>query len=125
MGIWQLLDYPNARDTVDPFAASLRQLLAGRTAYLLHDQVLFALSMETTDEEGGEEWRFLVLEAVASIGEAGRSDLARLRLATAFRSKGVRLPRFPDPEATTQIRALLTEREGQAFLDEVHDRLHE
>ena len=125
MSKWQLLDYPNAREIGNPFAASLRQLLAGRPAYLLHDQVLFALTMETIAEKNDERRRFLLLEAVAAIGDAGQNDLARLRRGTPFRSDVIRLPRFPDPEATTQIGALLTERAGQAFLEEVHDRLHE
>jgi hypothetical protein len=123
MGTWQLLDYPEAREVHNAFAASLRHLLAGKPAYLLHDHVLFRLSMET-EESGGVRRRYLLLEPVAAIGETGQRDLERMRLEAPFKSDGLLLPSYEDHEATAQISALLTERAGRAFLEDVHDRLH-
>ncbi|MEZ5124944.1 MAG: hypothetical protein R2826_01665 [Thermoleophilia bacterium] len=123
MGNWQLLDYPNGRTAQEAPSAAMRRLLAGQPAYLLHDQVVFALSMETREEDGVRE-RTLVLDAVAALGDLGHSDLTRMRERGPFRSNALRLPVFADAGATTQVAGLLTERAGQAFLDQVHDDLH-
>ena len=123
MGKWQLLDYPRGRQVEGVPAAALGRLLAGQSAYLLHDQVLFAVRMETQDQADARE-RTLVLEAVAAIGDLGHSDLNSLREKGPFKSSGLRLPSYEDPGATEQVAGLLTERMGQAFLDQVHDDLH-
>ena len=124
MGKWQLLDYPRGRVLENVPAAALGRLLAGEPAYLLHDQVLFALHMETQDQDDGARERTLVLEAVAAIGDLGHWDLNALREKGPFRSNGLRLPSYEDPGATDQVAGLLTERAGQAFLDQVQDELH-
>ncbi|HET6493968.1 MAG TPA: hypothetical protein VFH61_01205 [Thermoleophilia bacterium] len=124
MGKWQLLDYPQGRVVDDVPAAALRHLLASKPAYLLHDQVLFAMRMETQDQDDGVRERILVLEAVASIGDLGHWDLNALRERGPFRSSGLRLPSYEDAGATDQVAGLLTERAGQAFLDQVQDELH-
>ena len=124
MGRWQLLEYPQGRVVDDVPAAALRHLLAGRPAYLLHDQVLFAMRMETQDQDDGIRERTLVLEAVAAIGDLGHSDLNALREKGPFRSSGLRLPSYEDAGATDQVAGLLTERAGQAFLEQVQDQLH-
>ena len=123
MGKWQLLDYPRGREVEGVPAAALARLLAGQSAYLLHDQVLFAMRMEAQDQPSARECT-LVLEAVAAIGDLGHSDLNALREKEPFSSSGLRLPSFEDPGATEQVAGLLTERAGQAFLDRVHDELH-
>lgn len=123
MGKWQLLDYPRGREVDNVPAAALRRLLAGEPAYLLHDQVLFAMRAETQDQ-GGVRERTLVLEAVAAIGDLGHWDLNALREREPLRSSALRLPSYEDAGATEQIAGLLTERAGQAFLDQVHDGLH-
>lgn len=124
MGRWQLLDYPQGRVVDDVPAAAVRHLLAGRPAYLLHDQVLFAMRMETLDQADGMRERGLVLEAVAAIGDLGHSDFNALREKGPFRSSSLRLPFYEDAGATDQVAGLLTERAGQAFLDQVQDELH-
>jgi hypothetical protein len=124
MGKWQLLDYPRGRVLESVPAAAVGRLLAGEPAYLLHDQVLFALRMETQDQDDGVRERTLVLEAVAAIGDLGHWDLNALREKGPFRSSGLRLPSYDDPGATAQVAGLLTERAGQAFLDQVQDELH-
>lgn len=123
MGKWQLLDYPERRITEDVPAAAMTSLLSGKATYLLHDQVVFLLTMETQDIGGGRE-RTLVLAPVASIGDLGHADLARLNERGPFRSAPLRLPVYNDAGATAQIAGLLTERAGQAFLDQVQDELH-
>lgn len=124
MGKWQLLDYPQGRVLENVPAAALRRLLTGRPAYLLHDQVLFAMRMETQDQDDGARERTLVLEAVAAIGDLGHWDLNALREKGPFRNSGLRLPSYEDAEATDQVAGLLTERAAQAFLDQVQDELH-
>lgn len=123
MGKWQLLDYPQERAVEDVPGAAIRRLLTGKPAYLLHDQVIYLMSMETHDQGGARE-RVLTLEAVAALGELGHSDLSVLRERGPFRSSPVRLPSFEDRGATEQLAGLLTERAGQAFLDQVHDDMH-
>jgi hypothetical protein len=123
MGRWQLLDYPWGRTTDDVPAAAVRLLLAGKPAYLLHDQVVFALTMETEQAAGARE-RGLVLEAVAALGDIGHTDLAALREKEPFRSARLRLPSYADAGATEQVAGVLTERAAQAFLDQVQDELH-
>lgn len=123
MGKWQLLDYPERRVTEDVPAAALTSLLSGKPVYLLHDQVVFLLTMDTVDIAGVRE-RTLILAPVASIGDLGHADLAHLTERGAFRSAPLRLPVYDDPGATAQIAGLLTERAGQAFLDQVQDELH-
>jgi hypothetical protein len=123
MGRWQLLDYPWGRTVEEVPASAVRLLLAGKPAYLLHDQVVFALTMQTEQAPGGRE-RTLALEAVAALGELGHSDLAALREKEPFRSARLRLPSYPDAGATEQVAGILTERAAQAFLDQVQDDLH-
>ncbi len=123
MGKWQLLDYPQGRIVDDVPAAAVHRLLAGRPAYLLHDQVVFALTMETEQVVDVRE-RTLVLEAVAAIGDLGHADLGALRQKEPFRSTHLRLPSYPDAGATDQVAGILTERAAQAFLDQVQDELH-
>jgi hypothetical protein len=123
MGKWQLLDYPERRITEDVPAAAMTSLLSGKPTYLLHDQVVFLLTMATQDAGGGRE-RTLALTPVAAIGDLGHSDLARLNERGPFRSTPLRLPVYGDAGATAQIAGLLTERAGQAFLDQVQDELH-
>lgn len=123
MGKWQLLDYPQGRVLENVPAAAVHRLLAGRPAYLLHDQVVFTLTMETEQIADARE-RTLVLEAVAAIGEIGHHDLTALREKGRIRSTRLRLPRYPDAGATDQIAGLLTERAAQAFLDQFHEEMH-
>jgi hypothetical protein len=124
MGKWQLLDYPQRRVVDDVPAAAIRHLLADRPTYLLHDQVLFAMRMETQDQADGTRERTLTLEAVAAIGDLGHWDFNALREKGPFRSSSLRLPWYEDAGATAQVAGLLTERAGQAFLDLVQDELH-
>lgn len=124
MGKWQLLDYPQERTTTDVAGAAMRHLLAGKPAYLLHDQVVFTLTMETGALPDGTRERVLVLEPSAGLGELGHEDLRRLKERGPFRSTAIRLPAFPDAAAADQVAGLLTERAGQAFLDQLHDEFH-
>lgn len=123
MSKWQLLDYPERRVTEDAPGAALTSLLSGKPTYLLHDQVVFLLTMDTVDIAGVHE-RTLILAPIAAIGDLGHADLRRLRERGPFRSAPLRLPAYDDPGATAQIAGLLTERAGQAFLDQVQDELH-
>ncbi len=124
MGKWQLLDYPQERAVDNVPAAALRRLLTGKPAYLLHDQVVYLMCMETRDAGDGQRERTLMLDAVAALGDLGHSDLGVVRERGGFRSAPLRLPSFEDRGATEQVAGLLSERAGQAFLDHVHDELH-
>lgn len=124
MGKWQLLDYPHGREVNDVFTGAVRRLLADGRAYLLHDQVVFALTMDTQDQADGDRERFLILQPVASLGEIGHWELGALSGEGPIRSSGLRLPVFDDIGASEQVAGLLTEREGQAFLEHVHDQFH-
>ena len=124
MGKWALLHYPEPREVADAIGAGVRRLLARKPVYLLHDQVVFALKMKTEDRAGGVRGRFLLLETIAAIGEAGQRDLEKLRLGGPLQSDALRLLAYEDAEATEQVDGLLTERAAEAFLDKVHDQLH-
>lgn len=124
MGKWQLLDYPYERTADDVPGAAMKRLLAGKPAYLLHDQVVYTMTMETVDLADGTRERVLVLEPSAALGELGHVDLASQKERGPFRSSVLRLPSFADSGASDQVAGLLTERAGQAFLDQLHDDLH-
>lgn len=120
MGKWQLLDYPNERTLEAVAASAVRRVLAGKPAYLLHDQVVYTMTMNDETRPDGTRERTLVLQPSAAIG--GGEPLAEGK--KAFRSPVIVLPAFNDAGAGEQVAGLLTERAGQAFLDQVEEEIH-